>query len=512
MTWVVDYQNIGSSVATTATLQDAFSSAQTLLGEASNPPKPATVNGNTIDYELGDVGQNGTIVIRTSVPYSTTPGTVLTNTTTIAAVNDSDASNNEATAAVTVPLLPPLITYPLPGITCDDDVTVTGRAQAAVNVDVYVDSELVGTATADSDGNWSLTINVADGRHAVYAIAKTDENRSTPSPVVQFAVDSELSWNPMSLRFQRPNGSMLRPSGWLGESGWNVFLQKGVDYRVLVEICCNDPNAQVALEIGGQQIILTDPDGDGTYESTFTTPSDVLEGELRVCITCDFTRRCSDGEVLIDPEGTVFDAATGETVQGATVACLQEMDVTAGGDSIFELWPASDFGQRNPQMTDTDGYYSFFTPAGTYQVEVTKDGYQTHRSPNLVVTDSLVHYDVQLTPVVSEEADYVVLITDSGFEPSILEVEPDSVIEWINVGSNNHSVTVSAIQAATANLLSEWDSGLLETGESFKQKVTAAGTITYVDNDDPGQTGVVIIGEGPTIPGETSVFLPLVVR
>lgn len=76
----------------------------------------------------------------------------------------------------------------------------------------------------------------------------------------------------MSLRFRRPNGTIMRPNGRLDENGWQLFLRPDVEYTVMLEICCDDPNAQVILELSNQQITLTGPDGDGTYEATFTAP------------------------------------------------------------------------------------------------------------------------------------------------------------------------------------------------------------------------------------------------
>ena len=512
VTWIVEYENAGSAPASNATLMDEFSSEQSFLSEATNPPKVANVAGNTVSYNLGNVGSGagGIAVIRTTVPYSIAPGTVLTNKATVAADNDSDAGNNVANASVTVPLLPPVITYPLAGTTCKGDLTVTGKAQAGVEVDVYIDGTLVGTAMTNADGDWSLAVVVADGNHSVYAIAKFGGNSSAPSPSVLFTVDSGLFWNPMSLRFQRPDGTIIRPNGRLDESGWRIFLRPGVVYKVMLEICCGDPNAQVVLELGDQQIDLTDPDGDGTYEATFTAPPrGSVNGRIRICVLCDLIRKCSDGQVLIDPEGTVYDALTGKEIADATVACFQETDAS---NATFDLWNAAEFGQVNPQTTGSDGYYSFFTPAGTYQVEVVKDGYQTHRSPDLVVTDSPVHYDVQLMPVVSEEADYVISVTDSGFVPSILTVEPGSTIQWVNVGENAHSTTRDSAQAAGASsAVGGWDSGLLNSGDSFKQTLTAAGTYTYTDTENPDFEATVVIGSGPTIP-QRAIFLPLVAK
>lgn len=64
------------------------------------------------------------------------------------------------------------------GTTCDGDLTVTGKAQAGVEIDVYIDGALVGTTTANAAGHWSLATTVADGSHSVYAIAKVGGNSS----------------------------------------------------------------------------------------------------------------------------------------------------------------------------------------------------------------------------------------------------------------------------------------------------------------------------------------------
>ena len=187
-----------------------------------------------------------------------------------------------------------------------------------------------------------------------------------------------------------------------------------------------------------------------------------ITGVVRICVTCSLIRVCSDGEVTIDPEGTVFDLATGMPVNAATVACMQGNGAAASSQSVFSLWqPSANSGQVNPQVVGSDGYFSFFTPPGTFRLDVTKQGYQPYTSSDIVVVDAPVHYDVPLTPLVNEATGQQIAMTDGGFEPSVVTIAPGTVVEWLNAGAAVHASTsitpavsfpgVRALRAAAAN-------------------------------------------------------------
>jgi plastocyanin len=222
-------------------------------------------------------------------------------------------------------------------------------------------------------------------------------------------------------------------------------------------------------------------------------------------VICDQIKRCSDGEILIDPEGTVYDLDTGQEVEGAEVACYEAQSDDEG--THYGLWPADEYAQENPQTTGTDGYYSFFTPAGTYRVGVDKDGYQSHLSGDLVVVDEPVEYDVYLAPEITDGADYTITISSLGFDPPILEVPPGSVIAWINVDAELHastSVTPSLTLAEVSGLASSgaWNSGMLDVGEVYKHQLDAVGTYTYQDGDNSIYSGQIRV--------QHIVYLPIV--
>jgi plastocyanin len=173
------------------------------------------------------------------------------------------------------------------------------------------------------------------------------------------------------------------------------------------------------------------------------------------------------------------------------------------------VWPADEYGQENPQVTGEDGYYSFFTPAGTYQVTVVMTDYQSHRSPDLVVVEDPVQYDVFLAPEITGTADYTVTISSLGFDPPVLEVPPGSIIAWINVDGALHSSTSVTPSVSSAQVIglagsTGWDSGLLDVGEVYKHQLNSGGTYIYQDGNNGIYTGQVIV--------EGTIYLPLVFK
>ena len=520
--WIVNYANAGTSAANNVHVIDTFDAPQTLVAEHSIPNYTPTANGNSLDYAVGTlaIGGSGLLILRTSVPWNTPPGTVITNSVVIASDNDGNPGNNSSVATIAVPLLPPLIVSPAAGSTCTGTVTISGWAQPGAVVDVYVDGSPFSTdISPDANGNWTDVVSLPNGTYDIHAVARAGALSSPPSPTVSLLVDSSLFWDPISLRFEDENGHVIIPSGRLDESGWQIFLRPGHTYTATLRVCCSDPNAQVTMELGDDVLVtLTDPDADHIYTGIFSIASGGrLTGTVRICVTCELIRRCSDGQVTIDPEGTVFDMVTGQPVDAALVSCMQSGSSAAAGDAAFMLWPAEQFDQVNPQTVAGDGYFSFFTPAGIYRLAVAKNGYQPYVSPDLTVVDAPVHFDVPLTPVLTGSNVVQISISDGGFEPAVVKVAPGATIEWINVDSGLHSTTsitpaVSFDSPAAASLSADngaWDSGLLGSGSTYRRQLNILGQYTYRDSRNPDLTATIIVEEVDTT---RYIFLPAVSR
>jgi plastocyanin len=221
-------------------------------------------------------------------------------------------------------------------------------------------------------------------------------------------------------------------------------------------------------------------------------------------------------EVLIDPEGVVFDVTQGQDtlLQGAAVTCYEGQIDPLSGEKTYGLWDAESYGgQVNPQTTASDGYFSFFTPAGFYQLDVYKDGYQPYRSWDLVV-DEPIEFNVPLTPEIAEEADWTITVSEAGFDQPMLTVQPGDIIQWINVGDELHTSTsispaahMEGLGLLTPTYTDAWDSGLLSSGESYKRQLNTSGSYYYYDHESIGHPNFgLIVVQG------TTIYLPIVIK
>jgi len=96
------------------------------------------------------------------------------------------------TVAPTATLAAPVVTTPPDGsVLKDDRPTIAGSAPPNTTVQVYDDGSLVGTATADAQGDWSLVPGepLEPGERAVTAVASDDAGgTSAPSGAVTLTV------------------------------------------------------------------------------------------------------------------------------------------------------------------------------------------------------------------------------------------------------------------------------------------------------------------------------------
>jgi hypothetical protein len=111
----------------------------------------------------------------------------------------------------------------------------------------------------------------------------------------------------------------------------------------------------------------TDPDGDGIYIAEIQTP--VVEGEYEIITVMDYEDPALGMKeirliTVVDPEGYIFEKYQGKELRiaGAKVSLYWQNPDTGE----YELWPAQDFLQKNPQITDSTGKYSFLVPPGKY--------------------------------------------------------------------------------------------------------------------------------------------------
>jgi hypothetical protein len=141
-----------------------------------------------------------------------------------------------------------------------------------------------------------------------------------------------------------------------------------------------------------------DPDGDGIYSANIQTP--VSEGEYEVITVMDYKDiNLGKKEIrlitVVDPEGYIYEKIKNSELRIAGSSVSLYWFNPQGGKA--ELWPAENFSQKNPQITDATGKYSFLVPPGKYYLEAEVSGYKKFRSENFdVASGGGVHQNIEL--------------------------------------------------------------------------------------------------------------------
>ena len=143
----------------------------------------------------------------------------------------------------------------------------------------------------------------------------------------------------------------------------------------------------------------TDPDNDGIYTAEILAP--VVAGEYEVITVIDYQdpelgRKVIRLITVVDPEGYVYEKTSRnqETrISGAIVSLYWLNPET----KQYILWPAQEYQQENPQITDNTGKYSFLVPEGSYYLKVETPSYLTFEGkPFQVIEGSGVHTNIEL--------------------------------------------------------------------------------------------------------------------
>lgn len=142
----------------------------------------------------------------------------------------------------------------------------------------------------------------------------------------------------------------------------------------------------------------TDPDGDGIYTADIESP--IPAGEYEIITVMDYEDPDLGSKqirliTVVDPEGYVYEKISNKELRipGAIVTLYYFNPET----KQYEEWPAKDFQQENPQITDIRGTYSFLVPGGAYYTKVEAPGYISYESkPYQVEEGGGVHMNVEL--------------------------------------------------------------------------------------------------------------------
>ncbi|TSC95632.1 MAG: hypothetical protein Athens101410_388 [Parcubacteria group bacterium Athens1014_10] len=148
------------------------------------------------------------------------------------------------------------------------------------------------------------------------------------------------------------------------------------------------------------EFIYSDPDKDGIYEAEIQLPPVAGQFSLATVINyADGEDKIIETEILIDPEGYVFSE---EVKDKETRIPQAEITIYFFNPQTekFEIWQAGKYDQKNPQITDKTGQYSFLTPQGKYYLEAKAKGYKIYKSEEFFVAEGQpVHQNIKLIPL-----------------------------------------------------------------------------------------------------------------
>ncbi len=541
----IDYANLGSQTATgsvlTFTKPQQLRDLEIILLRAPGISSQNMVDsGAEIEFTLPDLqpGDAGTITlgwygcITCTVAASNISAEYTANVVATLA-GDADSSNNQSSTT-----LRGLLSSPLIGAFMDytDDACmdriVTGRAvtnrttlqlrgQAEPNQIIAILIGLVQVATVNSDanGDFVYTANLGQGLHritaryaTVAAAAVAIVSPRDASSGLALLVNPGLPYDPISLCFADSSGRAfsLPTLGYsFGATQTGSFLRSGETYTVSVNASGGDPNQDIKVTFGGNLIAsLMDENGDGTYRGLVIMPDPGVVHSARVDVAAQLglivgrgtTESSFSTEVTSATDGVITDRNTGQPVVGASVALLAA-NTTDSARTFFSGWATLYTGQPNPQTTGPEGKYSYYAAEGFYRLDVVRSSYQPYRSADLDASESPLAQPIALTPEIAGAATQTIYVDEHGFSPAVVTVLPGAVIEWINMGLEEHSVTGSL-----------WDSGLLAPGASYKVQLTAEGTLPYRDSQDALTRGTLIVGVGEQPASSNQLFLPIVTR
>lgn len=527
----IEYGNVGTAAAKGGVLSFQIPEAlrgtkPTLFRSPQLSPSSFKFGNNEILWDLGTMEPNqfGTITLGWTGCLTCTVAAANVNADSTGNVNvtladDVDASNNQSSATARGLLSSPILGMPTPnGALCNNEViegiAVTNRTQidlvgkAAPNQSIVIRNGNAELATVKSDGNgtFSHTVSLAEGRYTLtanYVKSPRDAASGMATGLLRLVVQPTLPFDPSSLCFVDSQGDAF-PFAQLVSKDLDksspLALQRGETYQVSVSGLGAKPNH--ALKITLTDVIissLTDADRDGIYTGSFTMDAALLAANVNADRSLGLL--VDDGSSVVTFEiptqtvgsGMVTDNA-GKPLANATVTLLDATEVE-DSEAVYTT-----FSAVAAQVTGNDGSFSFLPTSGISRIDVVAPGYQAYRSANIDGDDN-VNRSVVLTPEIAEAATHTVYLTENGFEPATLLVEPGSVIEFVNIDFADHGTTSST-----------WDSGLLTSGGNYKVKLNNEGLFTHVDSAGAGNQGQITVNGDPVALGSVKVYLPLVTR
>jgi len=186
-----------------------------------------------------------------------------------------------------------------------------------------------------------------------------------------------------------------------------VLEKQGFEIKsILASLSASFPSSEQEQankpEIEEKMLVLEfeyeDEDKDGIYTASITAP--LVAGEYEVISVIEYQDPDLGVKALrmitvVDPEGYIYERkGDKETRVPGAVVSLFWLNPES---KLYEIWPAEEFNQENPQITNQTGEYSFLVPEGFYYLQVEAPGYPLYKGGSFQVKEGRgVHQNIEL--------------------------------------------------------------------------------------------------------------------
>ncbi|OAE47742.1 Ig-like domain repeat protein [Enterobacter cloacae] len=466
--------NVGTVLGPVASGQSTDDTTPTLNGTAA-------ANATITIYENGQ--QVGTAVADANGVWSFTPGTLAngshtwTATATDAAGNVSPASPGFTLVVDTTVPVAPVITQAIDdvgtitgaigsGQTTNDPLPrLVGTSEPLATVNIYEGNTLVGTGTADANGNWTIDITVPldNGPHT-FTAEVTDQagNTSAPSGDFSLTIDTTPPALPVLTSITDGVGNAATPvaNGGLTNDA-RPTLTGTAEAGATITIFDNGVQIGTAVATGGAwSFTPSTPLADGPHNLTFSATDAVGNASAQTggyTINVDATAPVAPAITsIVDDVGTVTGPVTGTNPTNDTRPTLSG---TAEANSTVRIYDGTtlvgtvtadangNWTLPQTSTTLTEGAHNFTATA-------------TDAAGNTSVASPIITINVDLTPppapvglAVITNGTQVTGTAEAGSTVTITSSTGTVLGTAIADGSGNFSATITPAQTAGESLI-----------------------------------------------------------
>lgn len=411
-------QNFGTS----PTLM-AFASSDLPVTFSSENPDVAAVSPDgtlrffktgSVTIDANQAGNNEYFAAPTVSQTFTVNAVAPSTPTSVSAV----AGNGQATVSFSPPYFD--------GGSAITNYTVTATPPSGSPVIAHGTSSPITVTGLNSGTRYNFTVAAVNSAGTGTASAPVSATTSAPTPVYPISTTAQITGNSVD----SGTGKTLRPIA--ATVTYNYDGTKAVNFKSQDAICLEQADGTISVVNDISKLGFASPEvtGTGLPRASISIASDgtinvsglVNGSQTKFPITYDLGNGnkitigyinvsvSENGTVsltssLIDPYGTITDAATGDAITGANVT-LYYADTArniANGrtpNTVVNLPAIDGFkpnNNANPQISDALGQYGFMVyPTADYYIVATKDGYDKYTSPTIPVEQSIVQWNFQM--------------------------------------------------------------------------------------------------------------------